>query len=75
MDGEFADDERTIEIGCIRSSIQVKKVSTFPLSVYMFKVNNVITRTNDVIGVVLMSLFLTLSLFPTLTLSLFPTLP
>ena len=66
MDGEFADDERTIEIGCIRSSIQVKKVSTFPLSVYMFKVNNVNARTIDVIGVVLMSSFLMLSMFPTL---------
>ena len=66
MDGEFADDERTIEIGYIRSSIQVKKVSTFPLIVYMFKVNNVNARTIDVIGVVLMSSFLTLSMFPTL---------
>ena len=40
MDEEFTTDERTIEIGCIRSSIQVKKVSTFPVHCFVVVFSN-----------------------------------
>ena len=53
MDEEFTTDERTIEIGCIRSSIQVKKVSTFPVQCFvvvfpMFALNKYIPETYHV---------------------------